>query len=105
MIKDTFTAREVAVLIENLDKKFSVVAEGVMLLSQQMGRVEQKLSAVEERLTAVEERLVAIEIRMTRLEARVTSLEGRTSRIEDILRSVLIPLEKRVSGFETRFGI
>ena len=56
--KDTFTAREVGVLIESLRSEFRIVSEGLKLLMpllDRMDNVEQRLARVEERLTSVED--------------------------------------------------
>jgi len=73
-MEDKFTAREVAVLVEELKSEFRTVAEVV-------APIPERLSAVEERLTIV--------------ETEVRSLK-------DVIRLAIPDLSKRVSRLETK---
>ena len=52
---DNFSATEVATLIENLERKFDVVAEAVLPLRENMADVKERLSAVEFRVGSLED--------------------------------------------------
>ncbi|OGW84897.1 MAG: hypothetical protein A3C35_06880 [Omnitrophica bacterium RIFCSPHIGHO2_02_FULL_46_11] len=75
-MKDNFTAREVAVLVEDLKSEFRTVVEVVAPLPERLSAVEERLGVVETRLTSV----------------------------EDVLRIALPDLSKRVSRIESKLG-
>ena len=62
--KTTMTAREVAVLIEDLRSQFRVFGEGLTGLREKVDSIANALANVIERITA-------IELRLTRLETKV----------------------------------
>lgn len=75
MANDQFSAREVAVLIENLENKFNVVLETVIPLRNDMAEVKERLTSVEQKLTSVEDVIrvafPAINNRFSRIEAKL----------------------------------
>ena len=73
-MKSEFSAREVAVLVEDLKSEFHTVVEIVAPLP---------------------ERLSAVEVRLEKVEVRLASLEGA-------FRTVIPDLTRRVSRLETK---
>ncbi len=53
--KDTFTARQVAALLEDVRGEFRSVSEVVLPLREDMAEVKDRLTRVEERLIGVED--------------------------------------------------
>lgn len=47
MEKDTFTAREVGALLERLESKFDLLAEGFAPIPEKLEKIEERLSVVE----------------------------------------------------------
>ena len=73
-MEDKFTAREVAVLVEDLRGEFRAVAEGLIPLREDMADVKNRLEKVEKRLTGVED---AVRVAIPSLTQRVARLETR----------------------------
>ena len=73
-MEDKFTAREVAVLVEELGNKFRTVSEAVLPLREDMAEVKERLSKVESRLTLVED---AVRIAVPSLSKRVSRIETK----------------------------
>jgi hypothetical protein len=61
--KNTMTAREVAVLIEDLRSQFRIFGEGLTALREKVDSIANALANVIERITT-------IELRLTRLESK-----------------------------------
>lgn len=73
-MKDNFTPREVAVLIEDLSSKFRTVSEVVVPLRQDMAEVKERLTAVE---TEVRSLTDVIRIAVPNHEKRIVRLEKK----------------------------
>lgn len=59
--KTTMTAREVAVLIEDLRSQFKVFGEGLAALREKVEGIANALANVIERITLIEARLTRLE--------------------------------------------
>lgn len=75
--KDTFTAREVGVLIERLESRMDAMTEALLSLSREMREVKERLSALELRVTALGD---VIRIAIPSHEKRITALETHVFR-------------------------
>ena len=73
-MEDKFTAREVAVLVEDLKSEFRAVVEVVAPLPERLFAVEERLAGVEKRLTGVEDGI------HLSVFPRLSSLESKTIR-------------------------
>ena len=96
-MEDKFTAREVAVLIEDLRSEFRTVSEVVLPLREDMAEVK-------ERLTKVEDAVSVLQLVVKDACGRLTGVEGRLTRVEDAVISSIPPLTKRVFRIESKLG-
>ena len=110
-MEDNFTAREVAVLVEDLRSEFRTVAEVVLPLREDMAEVKERLGKVEDAVSVLQlvvkdvcGRLTGVEGRLTGVEEGLTGVEGRLTRVEDAVISSIPPLSKRVTRIETKLG-
>jgi chaperonin cofactor prefoldin len=71
-VGDAETRRHFDVVAEDLKSRIQLVAEGVLLVDEKLGRFRAE---VHERFEAVDRRFEAIDQRFMRLEARVGALE------------------------------
>ena len=59
--KDAMSAREVAVLIEDLRSNFRTFGEGLSMLREKVDSIANALANIMERITAIESRLTRLE--------------------------------------------
>ncbi len=96
--------RHISVVVEDVQSKMKLIAEGVSALDNRMGRVEDSLGKVDGRLDRVETRLGHVDTRLEKIESRLSSVEDRLERgfaeTQAMIKFSYAELDRRVSALE-----
>lgn len=86
--------REFTVILENLNDKLDLLAEGQVGLVNRLDRIDLRLDSIEVSLGNLEIRMSAIEQRMNKLEIRASAVEKRMDNLEQKINKFSNQLEK-----------
>ena len=92
--KDTFTAHEVGVILENLNDKFDLLTEKIASHDERFEKIEKKLEIIALNQTKTLDRVTALEAGQKLLIKRVDSLEKKIDTLDQRLNQVELGIKE-----------
>jgi septation ring formation regulator EzrA len=99
---DTFTAREVTVLLEDIRGQFKLFSEKLTAMDDKLDSTMGMVAKNREDFTMLDLKVTGVKGKITDIEEELIKINGKLAKIEDDLRIVKSEFGKRLTALEAK---